>query len=581
MKKIILLINLLTSLVCRSYSQGTTYYGNNAGIVGAYNSFFGENAGRDNAAYFNTGLGYHAMEANTTGRYNTAVGPEALRYGGEFCTAMGYHALYLNAGPDRGDPGLYNTAIGHLAMFGNSTGDYGTAVGVGAMGNNRFGSYNTGIGVHALNSNWYGEYNTATGAFSLWTNYNGHHNTANGYFALYSNSNGTNNIAIGNYSLYTNSSGTDNIAGGYHALYSNTTGNYNTSFGSYSMNANVTGGYNTAEGYYALADNTTGSRNNASGFRALDNNTSGSYNTAQGAYALNYLGTGNYNSAVGYYAGPTIVDLSNTTAIGYLAVPTASNQVRIGNTSVNSIGGQVEWTAFSDGRFKKDIKEDVSGLEFINHLRPVSYVVDKAGVNRFLHVTDSASSQAETKSIPMRQTGFIAQEVEALVKKTGYVFSGVDAPKNENDPYGIRYAAFVVPLVKAVQELTAKIEEQEKKAAEQEQKLMEQDLKIEYLSNQLDSKSGIKTSSSAVLLQNNPNPFTAETEIKMTLPENVGHATITIYNLEGKQMKSIRVNDRGEVKVKLLGNELSAGMYLYSLIADGKVVDTKRMILTQ
>jgi len=248
---------------------------------------------------------------------------------------------------------------------------------------------------------------------------------------------------------------------------------------------------------------------------------------------------------------------------------------------VTSIGGQVEWTAFSDGRFKKDIKEDVSGLDFIKHLRPVSYVVDKTEVNKFLHVTDSASSQTETKVIPMRQTGFIAQEVEALVKKTGYVFSGVDAPKNENDPYGIRYATFVVPLVKAVQELTAKIEEQEKKAAEQEQKIIEQGMKIESLVNQLDSKSGINNNSSAVLLQNNPNPFTSETEIKMTLPENVGHATVTIFNLEGKQMKSIQVNDRGEVLVKILGSELSAGMYLYALIADGKVVDTKRMILTE
>ena len=64
----------------------------------------------------------------------------------------------------------------------------------------------------------------------------------------------------------------------------------------------------------------------------------------------------------GYNAGPAVDLLNNTTAIGYLAIPTASNQVRIGNTSVTSIGGQVEWTAFSDGRFKKDIKEDVSGL---------------------------------------------------------------------------------------------------------------------------------------------------------------------------------------------------------------------------
>ena len=67
----------------------------------------------------------------------------------------------------------------------------------------------------------------------------------------------------------------------------------------------------------------------------------------------------------------------------------------------------------------------------------------------------------------------------------------------------------------------------------------------------------------------------------MTVPENVGFATVMIYNLEGKQMKNIQVNDRGKVSVKISGNELSAGMYLYALIADGKVVDTKRMILTR
>ena len=94
--------------------------------------------------------------------------------------------------------------------------------------------------------------------------------------------------------------------------------------------------------------------------------------------ALHKVASGSHNSGLGYRAGPaTDAHLENTTAIGYLAVPTASNQVRIGNTSVTSIGGQVEWTAFSDGRFKKDIKEDVSGLEFIKELRPVSYTVIK------------------------------------------------------------------------------------------------------------------------------------------------------------------------------------------------------------
>jgi len=42
----------------------------------------------------------------------------------------------------------------------------------------------------------------------------------------------------------------------------------------------------------------------------------------------------------------------------------------------------------------------------------------------------------------------------------GYDFNGVDKPKNENDFYGLRYAEFVVPLVKGMQEQQDIIEQQ-------------------------------------------------------------------------------------------------------------------------
>jgi hypothetical protein len=406
-------------------------------------------------------------------------------------------------------------------------------------------------------------------------NEGGSYNDASGYVSLYSNTSGSYNTAHGSYSLYTNASGGSNTATGYRALYSNT-GSNNTAVGSYCMNANVNGLYNTAVGHYAFADNISGNRNSADGFRALDNNTTGSYNTAQGSHALNWVSTGSYNSALGYDAGPTLVDLINTTAIGYLAVPTASNQVRIGNISVTSIGGQVAWTEFSDGRFKKDIREDVSGLDFINELRPVSYTVDQAGLNKFLQVNDSSSNFSQAKSAPIRRTGFVAQEVDALVKKSGYVFSGVDTPENENDPYGIRYSEFVVPLVKGMQEMSAIIRSLEQKVEAQQNR-------IDSLLRQpaIRSENHLTGREAAVLLQNSPNPFNTETQISMTLPDNVRYATIMIYNLEGKELKTIQVADRGDVHVEISASELSAGMYLYSLLADGKVVDTKRMVLTR
>ena len=67
----------------------------------------------------------------------------------------------------------------------------------------------------------------------------------------------------------------------------------------------------------------------------------------------------------------------------------------------------------------------------------------------------------------------------------------------------------------------------------------------------------------------------------MELPEVTSQASLIIYNLEGKQLKNIQVNERGTATVKISGSELNPGMYLYTLIADGKVVDTKRLILTK
>jgi hypothetical protein len=58
----------------------------------------------------------------------------------------------------------------------------------------------------------------------------------------------------------------------------------------------------------------------------------------------------------------------------------------------------------------------------------------------------------------MIRSGFLAQDVEAAAQQVGFDFSGVDAPKNEKDMYGLRYAEFVVPLVKAIQEQQEEIE---------------------------------------------------------------------------------------------------------------------------
>jgi len=77
-----------------------------------------------------------------------------------------------------------------------------------------------------------------------------------------------------------------------------------------------------------------------------------------------------------------------------------------------------------------------------------------------------------------------------------------------------------------------------------------------------------------------PNPFSESTRIEYQLHENVQNAQICIYDLNGSQLKSYPVNPASAGSLIIKGNEFKPGTYIYSLIADGQVVDTKRMVLT-
>jgi len=212
--------------------------------------------------------------------------------------------------------------------------------------------------------------------------------------------------------------------------------NRNTFVGHGAGRVNTTGDANSAGGYHALTDNTTGWGNTAFGYHALDDNT-----------------TGNKNTALGYAAETTTDDLNNTTVIGYDAEVSASNKIRLGNSSVNSIGGYTNWTNLSDGRFKTNVNENVAGLDFIMQLRPVTYNLDMDAIARFKNTPDSLRLlESEQLKAAELQSGFIAQDVETAAQAVGYDFHGVDRPKNETSHYGLRYSEFVVPLVKALQE---------------------------------------------------------------------------------------------------------------------------------
>ena len=92
---------------------------------------------------------------------------------------------------------------------------------------------------------------------------------------------------------------------------------------------------------------------------------------------------------------------------------------------------------------------------------------------------------------------------------------------------------------------------------------------------------GTVSASVPSLSQNDPNPFVDVTSVKMTIPQSAATALLCIYDMSGKQIRSDVIPGRGEVTVSVTSEGLGAGMYLYSLIVDGKLVNTRKMILTK
>jgi hypothetical protein len=84
------------------------------------------------------------------------------------------------------------------------------------------------------------------------------------------------------------------------------------------------------------------------------------------------------------------------------------------------------------------------------------------------------------------------------------------------------------------------------------------------------------------LHQNEPNPTNTDTKIKFFTPENVAKANIFIFDMNGRMVKQYDfANVSGNQEITILSNTFDAGMYFYTLLINGKEVDTKKMFITK
>lgn len=562
------------------------------------NSFFGLGSGGNSSssAFQNTAFGSNALKNNSTGNKNVAIGGLSLYFSssGNLNTALGLESLYKNTA------GNNNTAVGALSLYSNNLGsdnssfgsncsEYSTSAssnsvfGSNALQNNTLGSNITAIGYQAAYSDTASRV-TAIGYQALFTNVYGYINLANGYQALYSNTTGYANTAVGYKALFATTVGTLNTAVGAQALGSEQYCYGNTAVGYQALFANTGAlNLNTAVGTQSLLNN-NGSGNTAFGYQALYNNTSASSNTGVGDFALINNITGTANVGFGSNAGPSIGNLVYTVAIGAGSTPTSSYEIVIGTPATTSIGGYANWSNLSDNRFKKNIKENVPGLEFINQLRPVTYVIDAFALDKFIHST-SSQNQKRSSSIEYDSalkekgniiySGFIAQEVEKAADKLNYDFSGLVKPQNSNDLYSLRYDDFIPSLIVSVKQLDS---------SNSRVSNIINDLKgqVDSLQTELEQliKDGDTESPDVPMLwQNKPNPFYTSTIISYYVPAKSKSAVLKITNANGQSLKVFNLKCAGYGEVTFYVNNISSDIYFYTLVVDGKTISTKKMIL--
>ena len=217
---------------------------------------------------------------------------------------------------------------------------------------------------------------------------------------------------------------------------------------------------------------------------------------------------------------------------------------------------------YSDARLKQNITElktaipaskGVSTLNTVLRMMPVEYNLkqqyqeskgDSATVKQALY--DEKSQLFQKKHY-----GLIAQDLQKLYPDL--VYEGGDGYLS------INYTGIIPLLIQSIKELKTEIDELKSSGSP------------ETKSAQPATSFAPDGTGAVVLYQNAPNPFNVQTSIRFEIPNTVQNAELHICNMTGTLLKTIQVNQRGEGSVTISANEFAAGMYLYSLVCDGRM----------
>lgn len=300
----------------------------------------------------------------------------------------------------------------------------------------------------------------------------------------------------------------------------------------------------------------------------------------------------------------------------------SGNMAITGNVTVTGSGTYSGTWTMSDQMFKTNVDSIQNALATIKLLKPKMYYFDTLNYKEF-------------NFTPNRSYGFLAQDLSQVLPElvsTNVKTAVLDTLGNIIHPAitykAINYTEIIAFLTKGMQEQSYEVDSLKTKVirldsvnaslqkAQQESmdslriKTNNQESINASLQNQLNqlmatinnccsisaqsenntqakSLSEVTTTQidvklndvqSVVLEQNVPNPFAEQTTINYFLTDNTVKAQILFYDAQGKLIQSVDLIQKGKGTLNVFASDLSSGIYTYTLVVDGKIVETKKMM---
>jgi len=246
--------------------------------------------------------------------------------------------------------------------------------------------------------------------------------------------------------------------------------------------------------------------------------------------------------------------------------------------AINELGAQMDKSTLSDQTVKTNVQNLTGSLVKVKQMRGVTYEWN-------------TTAQSTMNLDSLTHIGFIAQEINTIEPLLTFV--------DDSSLMHVNYDRVVPMLVESIKELDNTIAakdsiiEYKDSILDYRLTVLEAALNACCSNHSMQSNGGSQTQSiaqttvdlkdgqSIVLEQNVPNPFAEQTTINYFLPDNVVKAQVLFYNALGRLIQSTELSQKGKGQLNVFASDLSNGIYSYTLVVDGKIIETKKMVKQQ